>query len=73
VQSVHPPIETEIAVLSGGTGRRGRVVGGTPAQAHDLATLPTVAVFDSGVPRGHSVLEPYRRGQYVNPNSAGIL
>ena len=39
----------------------------------DIATLPVVAVLDSGVPDGHDVLEEYRRGRYVDPNSAGIV
>ncbi len=72
VQSLHPPIQTAAMVVSGGKERR-NIPTKAPAQPQDIATLPVVAIFDTGIPQGHALLEPYRRGQYVDPNSTGVV
>ena len=74
VQSMHPPIQTEVTVLSRSTGRRGGIAAETVGcAAQEITSLPVVAIFDSGVPDGHWLVEPTAGGRYVAPNSAGVV
>lgn len=70
VQSLHPPLYTEVVAISGGrqaTGRQ-RTSESVVAPIVDPSMLPVVAVVDVGVPAGHSRLAQYRRGRYVSPD-----
>jgi hypothetical protein len=74
VESLHPPIQSEVAARPRSPAGRAASVQLSPSPAPDqIARMPTVAVVDCGVPSGHSVLGPYSRGQYLDPNSQGVL
>jgi hypothetical protein len=70
VQSLHPPL-LSLAALA----KAASVPSISSLAAHtppaNINFLPTVAVFDHGVPGGHAYLNPYRRGQYTAPDAAG--
>src|SRR5262249_54580458 len=74
VEAVHPPILTEVAAgPRSGVRRTGTAAAPpqpTPAQ---ITLLASVAVVDCGIPRGHEELGPYSRGQYLDPNSQGVI
>ena len=38
----------------------------------DVLSLPSVAIVDTGIPADHVILSPYRRGQYMDPDSFGM-
>jgi hypothetical protein len=76
VEAVHPPIKSDL--FAARRGRPGRapevqVRSPPPARTEQIAQLPAVAVVDCGVPLGHKELAPYFRGQYLDPNSQGVL
>ena len=64
VQSIHSPL---FSIAAAKTSPRATPVPITQ-QVHsptpDLATLPCVAVVDTGIPNDHVRLRPYRRGQF---------
>lgn len=71
VQAVHPPLLSAFAAVRS----PGRAA---PATAtHDSRpspdTLPVVGVVDTGVAKRHPILEQYRRGIFVHPQSAGVF
>ena len=68
VQSLHPPLQTRVAAA---TRRHGIHVQSLTSGAVDVATLPCVAVVDTGIPAGHAQLGPYRRGTFMNPQGPG--
>jgi hypothetical protein len=67
VQSLHSPLISYVA--GGQTPGTFHSVGGTNPIPE--ATLPVVAVVDTGVPQNHAVLAPLRRGTYTTPLNAG--
>jgi hypothetical protein len=73
VQSVHPPLLSLAALANGG--RRGQRAPLPPqiktADSPPLMDMPTVAILDTGVPDDHRILVPFRRGRYVDQQSAG--
>jgi hypothetical protein len=69
VQSLHSPL---ISYVAGGQRTPGLPpVIGTAGTLADVATLPIVAVVDTGIPQNHAILAPLRRGTYTTPLNAG--
>lgn len=74
VEAVHPPILTELAATTRRAARRiAEIPAAAPPTPAQASSLPSVAVVDCGVPQGHAELGPYSRGQYLDPNSQGVL
>ncbi|HQU45640.1 MAG TPA: S8 family serine peptidase, partial [Pirellulales bacterium] len=69
VQSLHPPLYSMAAAIS--RSRSAASAALAPPTAIDVSTLPSIGVLDSGVPDGHVLLAPYRRGTVVGPTSIG--
>jgi Subtilase family len=69
IQSIHPPLYSIAAVVSGPpTGSPPQPPGsGPPPSAQNL---PTVAILDEGVPAGHALLAPFSRSAQVVPRGA---
>lgn len=69
VQTIHPRYSTPLAAVSR-RGARPQVMRRTSPspQLVDIASLPTVAIVDSGIPENHVTLAPYRRPGYRNPD-----
>lgn len=68
VQALHPPLLTQVdATARNRSSPRPPV--GLPPLLPPTGPLPTVAVLDGGIPRGHAFLGPYLRGQYTGRNS----
>ncbi len=72
VQSLHPPLSTAIAVSSKApTDKNGGSVQVKNVDQAQLASLPCVAVVDTGIPSDHPILKNYRRnGGFRSPNSS---
>jgi hypothetical protein len=71
VQALHPPLISH--VLSPRAVDLHEDV--QPRVAHarvDVRSLPSVAIVDTGIPADHLLLSPYRRGQYIDPDSFGV-
>jgi hypothetical protein len=67
IQAIHAPLR---ATLFSKT----RIARGGGASSVSVFTpvtsgLPTVAVVDTGIPREHPLLAPYRRGEFRHPNA----
>lgn len=69
VQSLHPPLYSMAAAIN--HPRSAARASQTPPTAIEASTLPSVGVLDSGVPEGHALLAPFRRGTVVGPTSIG--
>jgi hypothetical protein len=65
LQSIHPRLSTAVAAER--RGQRAPAPTPPPAPAVDVSSLPTVAMFDTGVPAQHPVLRQFVRGRYVDP------
>jgi len=71
IQSIHPPL---FSVTLASPKRHRDSPHAKPSKKPtrvDAANLPCVAVLDTGVPSDHLVLSPYRRGQFIDPDSIG--
>jgi hypothetical protein len=64
IQSIHAPLRS---ILFGTAGFSRRAGGEMTAWPPVTANLPAVAIVDTGVPREHRFLAPYRRGQHAHP------
>jgi len=74
VEAVHAPIPTELIAGPRTSSRRSIPPVSSPnSSANQFGQMPIVAVVDCGVPQGHAELGPYCRGQYLDPNSQGVL
>lgn len=71
VEAVHRPMEVSMAGAPRGARRQGPV--GLVSNPPPVTTLPVVGIVDGGVPHGHPLLAQYSRGQYIDPNSDGVL
>jgi hypothetical protein len=71
VEALHRPMEVLVAA-GPQRGRRHVAELATPTAAQ-IAALPIVGVVDGGIPAGHPILAQYARGQYLDPNSDGVL
>lgn len=74
IQSIHAPLRSMAASRRGTTLQRGLPREGRQRAATgttEVTGLPTVAVVDTGIPADHTRLAGLRRGQYVDPMSAG--
>lgn len=69
LQSLHPRLSTAVA---GASVRRGSPRSARPPNV-DPSTLPTIAMFDTGIPSDHPVLRPYVRSRYIDPDMANEL
>lgn len=68
IQSIHPPLRS---VPLAESKRRGRIAPAPQLSIPQmLEDLPAVAMVDAGVPRQHSLLAAYRRGEYRHPEVA---
>lgn len=68
VQSLHRPLTTLVASAAPARGTHTSQSGVSKA-APSPQSLPTVAMLDTGVPTGHTVLAPYLRGQVIEQNA----
>lgn len=73
VQAVHPPLLASIAAVPRGQSPHPGHRKQPAANARSTESLPVVAVVDSGVAKNHPVLERYRRGFFIHPQSAGVF
>lgn len=71
VQTLHSPLLSTAALATGSSRPTAGTSGRRSPRPQDIATMPTVAVLDTGVPSDHSILNPYRRGAFVSPDSSG--
>jgi hypothetical protein len=75
VQSLHSPLVSFVSATKS-TARHRPIAVATRQpreRSHsDPASLPTVAVLDTGIPTQHAVLAPFRRGSYTAPDSRGV-
>lgn len=71
LQSLHPRLSTPVASRPSG----GSSAWATPAvpRVVDTTAMPTIGMFDTGVPDNHPVLKPYIRSRYVDPTMAPEL
>jgi hypothetical protein len=69
VQSLHSPLLSIAAFAS--TKGKSLPKNVPTATMPNIATLPSVAIVDTGIPSEHLVLAPYHRGTYVDPNRSG--
>jgi hypothetical protein len=69
VQSIHPPLPTYFSGAPKGRGPSS-TAGAPLAGPRSPSDLPTVAVVDCGIPENHSVLAPYRRFGFRDPDQA---
>jgi hypothetical protein len=67
VQSLHPPHITGLSVIRRSSAAT--VARRAPEVDLNVPDLPTIAIFDTGVPAGHVELGPYRRGTYQHPDA----
>jgi hypothetical protein len=70
LQSLHPRLSTPIA---GAAVRRGLLARPIRSPIVDLTTLPTIGLFDTGIPEDHRVLRPYIRNRYKDPDMGAEL
>ncbi len=72
VQSIHAPLYS-IAAAKGKRNEKSKTtVEAIESQnGMNLDLLPTVAVFDSGIPSEHQYLAEFRRGQFIPPALSG--
>jgi hypothetical protein len=70
VQAVHPPLLSPISAAQRKAGSRS-----VAAKPRTVATdnLPVVGVVDAGVAANHVILEGYRRGSFIHPQSQGVF
>ena len=67
VQSLHNPLVSYAASGHSVPLTSRRMAAGTIPST--VASLPSIAVVDTGVVADHAILAPYIRGRYVAPNS----
>lgn len=69
IQSLHSPLTS---IAAGGNNTQNATVAKLRRKqvlpVINTSDLPCVAVLDTGVPSGHILLSPYRRGQYRDPS-----
>lgn len=66
VQSLHSPI---LSIAAAASPKPKSSTKAAPAVTMpNIATLPSVAIVDTGIPADHVVLAPYHRGTYIDPN-----
>jgi len=70
LQSLHPRLSTAIAGSS--VRRIGQPRAARPPSV-DPSLLPTIGLFDTGVPPDHPILKPYVRNRYVDPDMSNEL
>jgi hypothetical protein len=68
IQSLHAPLRSLAAART--SARRTGQQAATP-HPPDPRQLPCVAIVDTGIPEEHRLLASYRRGRYLDPDSAG--
>jgi len=66
IQTIHAPLK---ATLFAGPSSRAEVTSDMSLRHNAAGELPAVAIVDAGVPRGHPLLEEYRRGEYRHRNA----
>jgi hypothetical protein len=71
VQTLHAPLLSSVALAAKAARRTLRGSASSAAVQPDTASLPTVAILDTGVAADHSILARYRRGQWIAPDSVG--
>ena len=71
VQSIHSPLFATVVARKANSQPR-IIVPPNASQVIDPRTLPCVAVVDTGVPQDHVCLAPYRRSQFIAPDSYGL-
>ncbi len=71
VQTLHPPLFSVTVAQPARRSRPAAMPRQVATASRDVTDLPCVAVVDTGVPADHLLLSPYRRGQFIDPDSAG--
>jgi len=71
VQTLHSPLTSIVWSSKKSAGPKRDLPSPAAVASQDPTLLPTVAILDTGVPADHSALGPYKRGQYVAPDSCG--
>lgn len=70
IQTLHSPLSSITASAKSTKSVKQKLP--EPAlMAFDLNSLPAVAIVDTGVPADHALLGPYKRGQFIAPDSIG--
>ena len=65
IEIMHEPLKSVVAAQHGSRNAPSRLLT-TVAVPPPVDSLPTVAVFDVGIPPGHQILAKYRRGEFVS-------
>lgn len=69
IQSIHPPLFSVFHSVTGKSHSLKDVL--SKIAPVDARELPCVGILDTGVPPDHLRLAPYRRGQFIAPDSVG--